>query len=87
MPELMLRYRAASFFGNTNCSDLLMGIPSADEIIDYIDEDEILRGKLEEEINNNANIEEIGFEEETDTFNDESAETQENDDMPYDPGF
>lgn len=34
MPELMLRYRAASFFGNTNCSDLLLGIPADDEIID-----------------------------------------------------
>mgnify|MGYP006988857221 CR=1 FL=1 len=61
MPELMLRYRAASFFGNTNCSDLLMGIPSTDEVIDYIDEDEIFRENLADEITEKANAEEIGF--------------------------
>lgn len=88
MPELMLRYRAASFFGNTNCSDLLMGIPSADEIIDYIDEDEILRGKVEEEINDNANAEEIGFEEENNIPNEEPKTEEDGfDDIPYDPGF
>ncbi len=31
MPEVMIRYRAASFFGRLYCSDLLMGIYSEDE--------------------------------------------------------
>ena len=58
MPELMLRYRAASFFGNTNCSDLLMGLPSADETMDIIDDFEV----VQEEIKENGNkAGEIGF--------------------------
>jgi len=34
MPELMLRYRAAAFFGRLYCPELLMGMQSQDEIID-----------------------------------------------------
>ena len=34
MPEVMMRYRAASFFGRLYCSDLLMGIMSNDEAAD-----------------------------------------------------
>lgn len=34
MPELMLSYRAAKFFGNLFCPDILMGMHSADEVID-----------------------------------------------------
>jgi len=34
MPEVMIRYRAVSFFGRLNCPDLIMGIYSADEVID-----------------------------------------------------
>lgn len=34
MPEVMMRYRAASFFGRLNCPDMIMGIYSADEIIE-----------------------------------------------------
>ena len=34
MPEVMMRYRAASFFGRLNCPDLVMGIYSEDEVID-----------------------------------------------------
>ena len=32
MPELMLQYRAASFFGKAYCPDLLMGIYTVDEV-------------------------------------------------------
>lgn len=32
MPEVMIRYRAASFFGRLNCPDLIMGMYSADEV-------------------------------------------------------
>ena len=87
MPELMLRYRAASFFGNTNCSDLLMGIPSADEVLDYIDEDEILRGSIEEEIREKANSEEIGFDDISAKGEKEQTADDILNDIPEDPGF
>lgn len=32
MPELMLRYRAAAFFGRLYAPDVLMGMPSEDEV-------------------------------------------------------
>ena len=37
MPETMLRYRAASFFGKLYAPELLMGIASAEEMQDTID--------------------------------------------------
>lgn len=39
MPEVMIRYRAASFFGRLNCPDMIMGIYSTDEVIE-LGEDE-----------------------------------------------
>ena len=37
MPELMLRYRSAAFFGRIYAPELLMGLPSAEETHDIID--------------------------------------------------
>lgn len=37
MPEVMIRYRAASFFGRMNCPDMIMGIYSKDEVIELGD--------------------------------------------------
>ena len=34
MPQLMLRYRAATFFGRQYVADLLLGIQTEDEIVD-----------------------------------------------------
>ncbi|MDR1688306.1 MAG: recombinase RecT [Clostridiales bacterium] len=34
MPEVMMRYRAASFFGRLNCPELVMGIYSDEEVIE-----------------------------------------------------
>jgi hypothetical protein len=34
MPELMFRYRAASFFGNLYCPEILMGMKTVEETID-----------------------------------------------------
>lgn len=34
MPEVMFRYRAAAFFARNFCPELLMGIPTADEVKD-----------------------------------------------------
>lgn len=39
MPELMLHYRAAAFFGRLYAPDVLNGMHSADEVIDTIDVD------------------------------------------------
>lgn len=37
MPQVMIQYRAASFFGRMNCPDMIMGIYSKDEVTDMID--------------------------------------------------
>ena len=37
MPEVMIRYRAASFFGRMNCPDMIMGIYSQEEVVDMGD--------------------------------------------------
>jgi hypothetical protein len=34
MPEVMIRYRAASFFGRLNCPNMIMGIYSTDEVVE-----------------------------------------------------
>lgn len=34
MPEVMIQYRAASFFGRMKCPDMIMGIYSSDEVLD-----------------------------------------------------
>lgn len=39
MPEVMIRYRAASFFGRLNCPDMIMGIYSTDEAIELGEQD------------------------------------------------
>jgi len=38
MPDVMIQYRAASFFGRMNCPDMIMGIYSQDEVIDGIED-------------------------------------------------
>lgn len=40
MPELMIRYRAASFFGRQYCPDLLLGLMTTEEARDVIDADD-----------------------------------------------
>ncbi|WP_333710485.1 hypothetical protein [Malikia spinosa] len=37
MPDLMLRYRSAAFFGRIYAPELLMGLPAAEELHDIID--------------------------------------------------
>lgn len=37
MPQLMIQYRAAKFFGNLHAPDVLMGMQSADEVMDITD--------------------------------------------------
>lgn len=58
MPQVMLRYRAASFFARMNCPELTLGYYTKDEVIDgdfkeYPLED--MRAQVEREIAENAN--------------------------------
>lgn len=46
MPELMLRYRAATFFKNIHCPEITMGFRTSDEVID-IDADVIDEARKE----------------------------------------
>ena len=39
MPELMIRYRAAAFFGRQFCPDLLLGLMTTEETRDIVDAD------------------------------------------------
>lgn len=60
MPEVMIRYRAASFFGRLNCPDMIMGIYTADEVVEIGDrwtEAEVMDAQLmvEDEISEQAN--------------------------------
>ena len=74
MPQLMLRYRAASFFSSLNCPELTMGIYTKEEIEDndfneYPMED--LQTQVQKDIAENANSQEFEPEELT-----ESAEPE-----------
>ena len=62
MPQLMLRYRAASFFSSLNCPELTMGIHTREEIEDgnfkeYPMED--LQKIVQKDIEQNANAKEF----------------------------
>ncbi len=37
MPDMMLRYRAGAFFGRTNCPDVTLGLPTAEEARETLD--------------------------------------------------
>lgn len=60
MPQVMLRYRAASFFSRMNCPELTLGLYSKEEIIDgdfkeYPIED--MAEQVKRDIEENANSE------------------------------
>lgn len=62
MPQVMLRYRAASFFARMNCPELTLGFYSQDEVIDGDFKEyplEEMRQSVEQEIKANANSEEF----------------------------
>lgn len=64
MPQVMLRYRAASFFSRMNCPEISMGLYTSDEIVEgdfkeYPLED--MQKQVEAEIAENANS--VDFEE------------------------
>ena len=65
MPQMMLRYRAASFFGRMNCPELTMGIYTREEVIE-IGADNLDTIHIEEKVKNDiaANANSQAFEEE-----------------------
>ena len=62
MPQVMLRYRAASFFSRMNCPELSNGLYTTDEAIEIADADYKvydLEKAVEQDIKKNANTEEF----------------------------
>lgn len=78
MPEIMLRYRAASFFGKMYCPDMLLGIGSREEVIDIVDYEIISpEENIEQEIKDKANKMTINFDVETEEQADYKVEQTE----------
>lgn len=62
MPQVMLRYRAASFFARMNCPEMTLGFYTQEEVIDGDFKEypiEEMRQDVEQEIKENANSEEF----------------------------
>lgn len=58
MPQIMLRYRAASFFGRMNCPELIMGIYSREEVVEIGQDDYKVvdtEEKVKQDVAENAN--------------------------------
>ena len=82
MPQLMLRYRAASFFSRLNCPDLTMGLYTREEAIELGENEYTISDIAEtvkQEIKQNANSEDfhVGDQVVSDTVeNPQSAEPE-----------
>ena len=62
LPQLMLRYRAASFFANLNCPELTTGMYTREEMLDNVFSDSVgedIQSKVKEEIKENENSQEF----------------------------
>jgi hypothetical protein len=78
MPQIMLRYRAASFFVSMNCPELKFGLYTKEEIIDIGSEDgyvtvENMAEQVQKEIAENANVQEFPMPEESDAVEREES--------------
>lgn len=77
MPQIMLRYRAASFFVSMNCPELKFGLYTKEEIIDIGPEDyvtvENMAEQVQKEIAENANAQEFPMPEEPDLIDQEET--------------
>ena len=82
MPQLMLRYRAASFFSSLNCPELTMGIYTKEEIEDndFNEYSMDIEAQAHEDIVNNANS--VDFEE-TEAENTEIPESEDSTLPPF----
>lgn len=62
MPQIMLRYRAASFFARMNCPEMTLGFYTKEEVVDGDFKEyplEEMRQRVEDEIAANANTEDF----------------------------
>lgn len=61
MPQIMLRYRAASFFGRMNCPDLMMGMYTQEEQYEMGRDGDVedMAFQVQQEISANSNQEEF----------------------------
>jgi hypothetical protein len=85
MPQVMLAYRAASFFSRRYCPEISMGLYTSDEIIDgdFTDKSYSVENMQEEvtrEISDNANS--VEFKEDVDTTAAEATEEQADSTLP-----
>ena len=58
MPQIMLRYRAASFFGRMNCPELTMGIYTREEVVELGPDEYVVtdvEAKVQQDVAENAN--------------------------------
>lgn len=70
MPQLMLRYRAASFFSSLNCPELTLGLYTKEEIMDGDFSDDVVqdnRQSVEAEVAESANAVVFGETEQEET--------------------
>jgi len=82
MPEVMMRYRAASFFGRLNCPDMIMGMYTVDEVVE-LDEEQYsvsdytqrVEQSVANEIAENANKDVIDIADDNEPTNDDDAPT------------
>jgi hypothetical protein len=94
MARQMLMYRAASFWTSIYAPELSMGMKTDDEVRDFIDvsHEDVTVIKSKQEIDNNANQEEIGFDVKEEVKEDnvvpEAVPVEEvKEDKPKTPGF
>ena len=86
MPQVMLRYRAASFFARMNCPELTLGYYSQDEVIDGDLKEypvltiEDMQSQVKDEIIKNANR--VDFNESHDAVNETSNKRTEDSALP-----
>lgn len=66
MPQVMIRYRAASFFSRLYCPEIGMGLMTKDEI-EEVEFTDVSEQRIEEEIEENANKEVVDIPEEVET--------------------
>lgn len=78
MPDLMLMYRAVTFWTRAYAPELSMGMKTDDEVRDIVDvEYEDMTTKVEKEIKVEANKETIGFESKEEAFNAQNPKAKE----------
>lgn len=82
MPELMLRYRAATFFARTYCPELSMGMKTVEEIhdigeVDVVDDDPLTPGRHEARKKATKTAPEVSDDQDTESSTDDAHDSSE----------